>query len=117
MSEIKYPAQVTGHTIHFTEDKAQVLVSGFEKITKTATDTPTIPVNLARIDFVPVKENDQPSFIAFINRGGFLQATRPLWLLPSILVLLEQGRDIYIDGNGNLIKAAKFVGAAKEKIR
>ncbi|WP_282132773.1 hypothetical protein [Cellulophaga baltica] len=107
MLEIKYPAQVTGHTIHFTEDKAQVLVSGFEKITKTATDTSTIPVNLARIDFVPVKENDQPSFIAFINRVGFLQVTRPLWLLPSILVLLEQEGNIILDGNGNLSKTNK----------
>lgn len=111
MSEIKYPAQVTGHTIHFTEDKAQILVSGFEQITKGALDTPIILENLARIDFVPVKENDQPSFIAFINRGGFLQATRPLWLLPSILVLLEQGGDIILDGNGNLSKTNKVLEA------
>ena len=92
MSEIIYPAQVVSYKVFFTEDSTE--------------NTPLI-VNLAYIDFVPIQEIGSLGFKAFTNRGGFMQATRPLWLLSSILVLLEQGDAIQIDGNANLTKTKK----------
>lgn len=112
MSEIKYPALVTSYSVSFSEDKVQLQLSGFEEPLREAKENPAFAVNLARIDFVPVQKNESPSFNSFTNRGGFLQATRPLWLLSSILVLLEQGGVIQIDGNGNLTKTAKIAEVA-----
>jgi len=102
MSEIIYPAWVTSYKIFFTENKAQLKLFGVEEHHQNDIESGLGAESLANIDFVHVRENASPSFKAFINRGGFLQTTRPLWLLPSILVLLEKGGDIQIDGNGNL---------------
>jgi hypothetical protein len=102
MTQITYPAWVTSYKIFFTENKAQLKLYGIEERHENTAEMENRAQNLANIDFVYIQESGDPSFKAYTNRGGFLQTTRPLWLLSSILVLLEKDGDIQIDGNGNL---------------
>jgi hypothetical protein len=104
MSEIRYPAKVISYKVFFSESNAQLKLFGLEEGQEADAEVFFSTKTLANIDFVHIKENASPSFKAFINRGGYLQTTRPLWLLSSILVLLEKVGNIQIDGNGNLSK-------------
>ena len=104
MSVVRYPARVIAHKVFFSESNAQLKLFGLEDGEEADAEVFIATKTLANIDFVHIKENASPSFKAFINRGGYLQTTRPLWLLSSILVLLEKGGNIRIDGNGNLSK-------------
>ena len=89
-----YPARVTSYKIFFSENVPKLTLYGVQEQL----------AGFAHIDFVYKTENESPNFKAFINRGSILQVTRPLWLLSSLLVLLEQGGDIRIDENGDLTK-------------
>lgn len=105
---ITYPARVTSYHIFFNEDQVELQLSGVGEFAEVEEDQKNSEQKIANIDFVPIDNSNPMDFRSITNRGGFLQVTRPLYLLTSILVVLEQrSSPLFIDGNGNLFKKAE----------
>ncbi len=105
MSQITYPARITSYYIFFNEDQVELQLSGVGEFVEVEEDQKNSIQKIANIEFVPIDSSNPVDFKSFTNRGGFLQVTRPLYLLTSILVVLEQrSSPLFIDGQGNLFK-------------
>ncbi|MFS4493722.1 hypothetical protein [Maribacter sp. 2308TA10-17] len=110
MSVVTYPAEVTGYSLLFSENNVKLQLTGKEKSNSEQGDSQS-EKNIAKIDFISEPSGDSKNFKAFINRGGFLNVSRPLYMLSAMLVVLEQGGKILLDGNGNLSKKSKVLTA------
>jgi len=96
---VNYPAKINGYTIKISNTKASIRLLGIEN----GGDE-----NERLIGDVSFLENHSNDVLAkaFINRGGLLNMSYPISLLPSILMLLNQGDALYVDGNGNFTNGA-----------
>ncbi len=101
---VTYPAQITSYSLFISENQVQIQLIGIEK-----SDKKSKPMgrNIAHVHFKPVKGDENPDYEAIINRGGFLRITRPMFMLSSILVALEQGGKLYLNEKGNLSREAQ----------
>lgn len=91
---VNYPAKINGYTVTVSNTKASIRLLGVENGGNE---------NERFIGDVSFLENDSNDVHtkAFINRGGFLNMSYPISLLPSILMLLNQTETLYVDGEGN----------------
>ncbi len=96
---VNYPAKINGYSITVSNTKTSIRLHGVEN----GGDE-----NERFIGDVSFSENDSNDVQAkaFINRGGFLNMSYPISLLPSILMLLNQTEALYVDGDGNFTNRA-----------
>lgn len=111
---VNYPAKITSYSIFFSEDNAQIQLSGVEDSSIGKDKSEEKEIRVANIDFVMVKDDETPQLKSFINRGGFLQITRSMHMLSSILAVLEKEKGVQLDKKGNLSMNSK---AGNEKSR
>lgn len=91
---VSYPAKINNYSITISNTDASIRLRG-EK-----------DELIGDIEFSVNESQDNPAK-AFINRGGFISATYPLTLLPSILILLQQDDILLIEENGDITNIIK----------
>ncbi|MCK8479001.1 hypothetical protein [Psychroserpens algicola] len=96
---ITYPAKIHRYTIQTSPSKTAIRLYGFETSHKDDDENQSQSI-IADFQFSSKPmEKHKP---AFINRGGFINVTYPLSMLPSILTLLHLSDVLIINADGEL---------------
>ncbi|WP_282148929.1 hypothetical protein [Algibacter lectus] len=94
-----YPAKITKYSVRVSHTKAFIRLFGFENSASQENENNSQSA-LGDIHF-SLQESESTRSNAFINRGGFVNASYPFTMLSSILTLLNQKDALYINDDGS----------------
>ena len=95
---VTYPAKINRYSIHTSTSKTAIRLYGSEKPNKDGKENLDQSI-IGDLQFS--SESTEIQNQPFINRGGFIDASYPLSLLPSVLILLHHSDVLFINENGH----------------
>ena len=94
---VEYPVQIKSYQVTIRRDQANIQLEGVEE----GVSEPRRVGNITFGDPDPIgKDKD------FITRGGFLQMDRPLEILPAVLDVLRNEKNLVLQEDGTLTTLA-----------
>lgn len=98
---VDYPVEITHYKVFVRRTTAVITLQG--------TVLQGVEGPVGRITFGDPNPRD------FINRGGFLEMSRPLTMLSGILDLLRNEKPLFLGGDGTLSTSTEPAGEEEEE--
>lgn len=90
---VTYPSKITDYNLLIGDEDAKIRLYG------TKHDR---LIKIGDIHFLKANSENRDNLTTFVNRGGFIDSTKPLTVLNTVVTLLDSNKEIFVTEKGEL---------------